>query len=79
MLLVTFIIACKSENITDYVVMLNTRTPSTSPLLLNTNGGALDLNFKYGNGTESFASCGTLFQGDFYIFGGLGAGDTDKP
>ena len=76
-ILLTVTVTSKPEqhNVTDNVVMLNTKTPTNLPVLLNANDGSIifdGFNSTYGKGTEVYASCGTLFQDEFYIFGGLG-------
>ena len=41
-----------AENSTEYVMMLNTKSPGTLPMLLNTNGGSKPVNFEFGENTE---------------------------
>ena len=39
-------------------------------MIQSAGGSKLATNFQYGDGTDAFASCGLIFKGEAYMFGG---------
>ena len=56
----------------DHVLVLNTRNSNNKPTVIQSAGGSkLATNFQYGDGTDAYHSCGLIFKGEAYMFGGI--------